>query len=270
MIASEVLRLDGIDVVRDSRPILAEVDLTIHTGEHWTLIGPNGAGKSTILSLCGAVQHPTRGTVHVLGRQLGRVEIRRLRESIGHVNPRHPLRSPLTVREVVLTGVTGTTDLMMRWDGDAETAARADQLIEMLGLGDLRGATWPTMSQGERGRALIARALLPDPPLLLLDEPSTGLDVAGREHLIETLDTLHRTKPDLATVLVTHHLEELPESTTHAALIRAGRLVAAGEARDVLTTQLVSETFDYPIDVEHQDGRWSARAGGRVTTLTRG
>lgn len=263
MTTPEVLRLDGVDVVRDSRPILSGVDLTIHAGEHWALIGPNGAGKSTILSLCGAVQHPTRGAVHVLGRQLGRVEIRRLRESIGHVNPRHPLRSPLTVRDVVLTGVTGTTELMMRRDVSPEAAARADHLIETLGLGDLRGATWPTMSQGERGRALIARALLPDPPLLLLDEPSTGLDVAGREHLIDTIDALHRTKPDLATVLVTHHLEELPETTTHAVLIRKGRLVAAGDARDVLTTELVSEAFDYPILVEHHDGRWNARAADK-------
>lgn len=234
MTTPEVLRLDGVDVVRDSRPILSGVDLTIHAGEHWALIGPNGAGKSTILSLCGAVQHPTRGAVHVLGRQLGRVEIRRLRESIGHVNPRHPLRSPLTVRDVVLTGVTGTTELMMRRDVSPETAARAEHLIETLGLGDLRGATWPTLSQGERGRALI-----------------------------DTIDALHRTKPDLATVLVTHHLEELPETTTHAVLIRKGRLVAAGDARDVLTTDLVSDAFDYPILVEHHDGRWNARAADK-------
>lgn len=259
--AAEVLRLSGVDVVRGGRRILAAIDLTVRAGEHWALIGPNGAGKSTILSMCGAQAHPTRGEVHVLGRQLGRVEIRLLRESIGHVNPRHPLRSPLTVREVVLTGATGTTELMNRWAPDPAILDRADRLIAMLGLGALEGTTWPTMSQGERGRALIARALLPDPALLLLDEPSTGLDVAAREQFLETLDLLHESQPGLATVLVTHHLEELPTTTTHAALIAKGRIVARGAADDVLTTELVTESFEYPIRIERRDQRWQARAG---------
>ncbi|HJC58753.1 MAG TPA: ATP-binding cassette domain-containing protein, partial [Candidatus Dietzia intestinigallinarum] len=181
---AEVLRLRDVDFVRQSERILSGIDLTVRAGERWALIGPNGAGKSTLMSLCGAETHPTRGSVHVLGHRLGRVEIRRLRESIGHVNPRHPLRSPLTVRQVVLTGATGTTDLMGRWEPDQATLDRADHLIEMLGLDGLRHATWPTMSQGERGRALIARALLPNPALLLLDEPSTGLDVAAREQFL--------------------------------------------------------------------------------------
>ena len=258
---AEVLRLRGVDLVRQSEPILSGVDLTVRAGEHWALIGPNGAGKSTLLSLCGAEAHPTRGTVDVLGHRLGRVEIRKLRESIGHVNPRHGLRSALTVKEVVLTGATGTTDLMGRWEPDAETLARADHLIEMLGLGGLRHAVWPTMSQGERGRALIARALLPNPALLLLDEPSTGLDVAAREQFLATLDQLHGAQPDLATVLVTHHLEELPESTTHAMVIAHGRIGASGPAAEVLTSARVTEAFDYPIAVSHHDGRWLARAG---------
>lgn len=257
---NEVLRMDGVDFVRSSKQILRDIDLTVRAGEHWALIGPNGAGKSTILSLCGAEKHPTRGTVHVLGQQLGRVEIRRLRESIGHVDPRHPVRSALTPRQVVLTGATGTTELMPRWEPGPELLARAEQLIEMLGLEELEGATWPTMSQGERGRTLIARALVTDPPLLLLDEPSTGLDVAAREQFLETLDHLHRSQPGLATVLVTHHLEELPESTTHAVLIKDGGALAAGHAEQVLTSELVSESFNYPIRIEHREGRWSARA----------
>lgn len=259
MSAREILRLDEVGFVREGREILRDVSLTIRAGEHWALIGPNGAGKSTILSFCGAERHPTRGSVHVLGEQLGRVEIRKLREQIGHVNPRHPLRSPLTVREVVLTGATGTVELMMRWDPDPALVERADALIELLGLGNRSEARWPTMSQGERGRTLIARALLTDPPLLLLDEPSTGLDVAAREQLLETIDELHRTHPELATVLVTHHFEELPGSTTHAMLIRDGGILASGDAREVLTTELVSESFDYPITIEHRAGRWAAR-----------
>ena len=261
---TEILRLESVDFVRAGREILTDVHLTVRAGEHWALLGPNGAGKSTILSLCGAVQHPTRGSVHVLGHRIGRVDIRELRQSIGHVNPRHPLRSPLTAREVILTGATGTTELMMRWRPDRATLTRAELLIEMLGLGSFQRATWDTMSQGERGRTLIARALLTDPPLLLLDEPSTGLDVAAREEFLETIDGLHRAQPQLATVLVTHHLEELPETTTHALLVSAGRVSAAGPAGEVLTTEQVSQCFSYPIRIGHQDGRWYARTGRGV------
>lgn len=260
MTSPDVLRMEHVDFVRNARQILTGVDLVVRPGEHWALIGPNGAGKSTILSMCGAEQHPTRGTVHVLGHQLGRVEIRKLRESIGHVNPRHPLRSPLTVRQVVLTGATGTVELMNRWHPTAELSDRADHLVELLGLADCADATWPTMSQGERGRTLIARALVTDPPLLLLDEPSTGLDVAAREQLLETIDHLHRSQPELATVLVTHHLEELPETTTHALLLREGQVLAGGPATTVLTSDLVTECFDHPIRIEHRDHRWQARA----------
>lgn len=260
MTDQEVLRLEGVDFVRESRQILTDINLTVRAGERWALIGPNGAGKSTILSMGGAVKHPTRGSVHVLGRKLGRVDIRELRESIGHVNPCHPLSSPLTVRQVILTGATGTTEVMPRWIPDDATQTRVDVLIEMLGLAGLEAATWPTMSQGERGRALIARALLPDPPLLLLDEPSTGLDVAAREQFLATIDDLHRSRPDLATVLVTHHLEELPTTTSHAMLVKDGGVHASGQAREVLTTELVSECFDHPIEIEHRAGRWQARA----------
>ena len=255
-----VLRMEHVDFVREGRLILNDINLDVRAGQHWALIGPNGAGKSTILSMCGAEKHPTRGTVHVLGHRLGRVEIRKLRESIGHVNPRHPLRSALDVRQVVLTGATGTTEPMPRWTPDEETVRRADELIELLGLADRRHATWPTMSQGERGRALIARALVTDPPLLLLDEPSTGLDVAARERLLETVDRLHRSRPELATVLVTHHFEELPETTTHAMLVKDGGVLASGPAPEVLTTELVSESFEHPIRIEYRDRRWQARA----------
>lgn len=257
----DVLALGGVDVVRNARQILTGIDLTVRQGEHWAVIGPNGAGKSTILSMCGAQAHPTRGSVHVLGQQLGRVEIRELRESIGHVNPRHPLRSPLTVREVVLTGATGTTEMMNRWEPSPAILARVEHLMALLGLEAIEAATWPTMSQGERGRALIARALLADPALLLLDEPSTGLDVAAREQFLETLDLLHSTQPELATVLVTHHLEELPRSTTHAALIAKGEIVAMGQADAVLTTPLVTAAFAYPIRIERREERWQALTG---------
>jgi iron complex transport system ATP-binding protein len=258
-LAEPVLELRDVTYRRDSTEIIRGVSLTVRTGEHWALLGPNGAGKSTLLGFCGAVTHPTSGTVHVLGEQLGRVELQALRRAIGHVNPRHPLRSPLPVRDIVLTGLTGTIETALRWQPTAAEAARADALIESLGLGAKTGQRWNVLSQGERGRVLIARALIGEPRLLLLDEPSTGLDIAAREQLLETMDLLTGSHPEIAWVLVTHHLEELPSSTTHALLLADGQAVAAGPALDAITSEHVSAAFRHPIDVRRDDGRWSAR-----------
>ncbi|MFE0020386.1 ABC transporter ATP-binding protein [Amycolatopsis sp. NPDC059021] len=255
-----VLRIDDVDFVRDGNYLLDSVSLTVRQGEHWALLGANGAGKSTLLGLAGAVAHPTRGVVEVLGRRLGRVDMRELRSYLGHVNPRHPLRTPLTVREVVLTGLTNTTELVPRWAPTAEQAAHADELIGLLGLDRRGAATWPVLSQGERGRALIARALMPEPRLLLLDEPATGLDLAAREQLLTAIDRLRGEHPSLATVLVTHHLEELPATTTHALLLREGRCLASGTVDEVLTTDQVSKCFDHPVRITRREGRWAARA----------
>ncbi|MEV0322424.1 ABC transporter ATP-binding protein [Streptomyces sp. NPDC050658] len=258
-----VLHADGVTVVRDGRPILEEVTLTVRPSEHWALLGANGAGKSTLLSLCGAVTHPTHGTVEVLGRRLGSVDLRDLRAYVGHVNPRHPLRSALRVRDVVLTGLTNSVEPLPRWCPTPEQEERADRLIAMLGLGHRTDARWPTLSQGERGRTLIARSLMPSPRLVLLDEPATGLDLAGREGLLDSLDSLRESHPGLATVLVTHHLEELPAGTTHALLLRDGRTLASGAVDDVLTSDQVSKCFDHPVRLERREGRWSVRAAAR-------
>jgi iron complex transport system ATP-binding protein len=261
--AGPVLELRDVTYRRDGREIIRGVSFTVGQGERWALLGPNGAGKSTLLGFCGAVTHPSSGTVHVLGSQLGRVELQALRRMIGHVNPRHPLRSPLTVRDIVLTGLTGTIETTLRWQPSAQESARADALIDLLGLAAKAGHRWPVLSQGERGRVLIARALICEPRLLLLDEPSTGLDIAAREQLLEAIDELTTAAPEVATVLVTHHLEELPSSTTHALLLSDGRVVAAGPARGAVTTENVSAAFDHPIDVQFSDGRWLARAARR-------
>ena len=259
-----VLRMAAVDLVRNGNLLLDSVSLTVREGEHWALLGANGAGKSTMLSLLGAQVHPTRGAVEVLGRILGRVDLRWLRTQLGHVDPRHPLGAPLRLFDVVLTGLTNTIEPVPRWRPDADAVARAHRLVATLGLTHRAEARWQTLSQGERGRALIARALVAEPKLLLLDEPATGLDLAAREQLLESMDQLRRTDTRLATVLVTHHLEELPASTTHAVLIRAGRLVAAGPAAQVLTSEHVSACFDHPVRIERVDGRWSARAGRLV------
>ena len=254
-----LLRASAVRVTRSGRDLLHDVDLTVRRGEHWALLGPNGAGKSTLLAVLGATGHPTAGSVEILGRRLGRVDVRELREHIAHVDPRHRMLTPLTVHETVLTGRTGTTDLMPRWEPSADDLERADQHVADVGLTARRDARWPVLSQGERGRALIARALMADPQLLLLDEPATGLDVAAREHLLETVDALRHRHPDLGSVMVTHHLEDLPASTSHAMLLRDGAVVAQGGADAVITSSAVSHAFDFPLAIVRSEGRWHAR-----------
>lgn len=257
--SDQVLNVDDVTVVRGGNPILQEVSLTVHAGEHWALLGPNGAGKTTLLKMLGAFEHPTRGTVEVLGHRLGRVDMRALRAGIGHVDPRHRPSDPMTVRQIVLTGATNTAGLVPRRQPTDEELAEADRLIDLLGLGHRRDADWEILSQGQRGRTLIARALMPNPRLLLLDEPATGLDLAGREQLLERVDLLQRTHPDLASVLVTHHLEDLPPGTTHAMLLRDGRATAQGPVDEVITTANISTCFDHPVRILRDEGRWSVR-----------
>lgn len=259
-----VIRLKNVTFRRAETEILRGVNLEIQAGEHWALLGPNGAGKTTILGFCGAQMHPTSGTVEVLGHQLGRVDMQQLRRQIGHVNPRHPLRSTMSVLDLVLTGITATIERPNRWKPTSEQVEAANHLVDELGLGYRRYARWPILSQGERGRALIARALIARPRLLLLDEPTTGLDVAAREQFLETVDDLRTRQPNLTTVLVTHHLEELPTSTTHAVLVSRGKITAQGSAVDVLTGENISHAFEHPISVIRDAGRWAARSGSPI------
>ncbi|MFZ2239104.1 MAG: ATP-binding cassette domain-containing protein [Gordonia amarae] len=260
MTQEPVLDAAGLDVVRSGRLLLNDVSMRVLPGEHWALLGPNGAGKSTLMTMLGARGFPTRGTVDVLGHRLGRVDMRSLRTHIGHVDPRWRIDIPLSAHEVVLTGLTNTPELDNRHDYTDAEHAHADALLAMLGMTERRDSLWPFMSQGERGRTLIARALMPQPPLLLLDEPATGLDLAAREKLLAGIDQLRREVPTLATVLVTHHLEDLPASTSHALLLRDGKTVAAGTVDEALTSETISTCFDHPVDVRRTSGRWSAVA----------
>lgn len=256
-----ILDLRAATLRRGALAILDGIDLRVHSGEHWVVLGPNGAGKSTILKLCGAMLHPTSGSVEVLGHRLGRVDLRDLRRRIGQVDPRHPVGSSLTVDEVLLTGITATSESLPRWTPSRQQRRRTDSLVDRLGLADRRTARWSSLSQGERGRALIGRALNAEPELLLLDEPTTGLDVAAREQLLSILSQLPPDHPRLALVLVTHHLEEIPTTTTHALVVAGGRVVSVGPLATAVTSDTISEAFRHPIQVRRDaDGRWSARA----------
>jgi iron complex transport system ATP-binding protein len=253
-----VFQAASVDVVRDGQLLLDQVSVAVRAGEHWAVLGPNGAGKSTLLQIMATCAYPSRGNVDVLGHRLGRVDVFALRPRIGHVSVHHRVDPQRTVREVVLTGITGTIQLVPRREASAVELSRVAALTELMGLAGRADAPWQVLSQGERSRALIARALMAQPRLLLLDEPAAGLDVAGREQLLASLDDLRLRQPGLATVLVTHHLEELPASTTHALLLRGGRVLAAGAIGDVLTTELATACFGLPVAVSRLAGRWAA------------
>jgi iron complex transport system ATP-binding protein len=252
----------NVTLRRESTEILRGVDLEIGIGERWALLGPNGCGKTTLLSLLGALQHPTSGTVEVLGHRLGQVDIFGvLWPRIGHVQGRHRPSGRLTVVQLVLTGLIGTNGLPLRWEPSTAQLTTAADALQAMGISRLRDRVWATLSNGEQRRALIARALVKAPDLLLLDEPAAGLDLPAREHLVDALDDLARDRPQLPSVLVSHHVEELPTSTTHAALMLEGRVLAAGPAGDVLTSAALSECFALSLVVRWEGGRWSARRG---------
>lgn len=261
--ADAVLDLQDVSFRRGERMILSDISFTVRPGEHWALLGANGAGKSTILGFAGARTFPSSGNVDILGSRMGRVELAALRKRIGHVNPRLKVLSDPTSVALVLAGLAGAVEVPPRFVPTDEQSERARELLTRVGLGHRLDGRWSTMSQGERGRALIARALMVDPELLLLDEPTTGLDIAAREALLETVDGLRNARPTLGSVLVTHHLEELPESTTHALIIKDGVIVARGPVGEAVTSETITEAFDYPIRVTHHEGRWGARAGRR-------
>lgn len=204
--------------------------------------------------------HPTSGQVFLFGRELGQFDVTEIRKDIGFVTPAHDLQWPLDGLDVVLTGITGTLETPMRWEPSSAEVARARAAMREVGVEHLANTEWYVMSQGERGRVLVARALILQPTLLVLDEPMTGLDLTAREQLLDTLDDLAATEPALTSVLVTHHIDELPASTTHAALMSHGRIVAAGPAADVLTSANVSTAFEHPIEVTYSRGRWAARS----------
>jgi iron complex transport system ATP-binding protein len=258
--AQAVIEMSGVRLWTPEKfVILKDICWTVRPGEHWALLGPNGSGKSTLLSLAAAARHPSAGTVSVLGGHLGRVDLRELRRRIGVVEPNTRMLDWLTVEDFVLTGASAS--IWPLWDeyGPAERA-RAAELLALVGAAAIAERPIRNCSQGERQRVRIARALMLDPDLLLLDEPAVGLDFPAREALLGALQSLPAAKPSLSTVLVTHHLEELPRSTTHLLLLREGRVVAAGPIAETLSGTAVSDCFGLEVEVGRDRGRWWARS----------
>ena len=255
----DAVRIEDATITIASNTILGPVSLTVLSGHSWAVLGPNGSGKSTLLDLAGGIRHPTSGSVEIFGARLGSVDVRDLRARIGFVGHHvaEAIPAHLQVRDVVLTGKHSTLVPWMQTFDDQDRRL-ADELLQQVRCAELARRSLETCSQGERQRVLLARALFGRPELLLLDEPTAGLDLPGRELLLEVLSSTTDGYP--TTILVTHHLEEIPRSTTHAALLRQGRLVASGPIERVLTDANVTACFDLAIAVSARDGRWSARA----------
>jgi len=255
-----VIDFSGVGVDLGGAEVLHDIDWTVADGERWAVLGPNGAGKSTLLELAAARRHPTRGTAEVLGERLGAVDVFELRPRIGLASTTVGSRIP--GRERVLDAVvTAAWAVTGRWreDYDPSDEQRARELLDLLAVGHLAERRLDTLSEGERKRVLIARALMTDPELLLLDEPAAGLDVGGREDLVSRLGWIAQDPAAPTTVLVTHHLEEIPVGFTHALLLRDGGIVAAGPIAEVLTAPHLTDTFGLPLVAVVDGQRWSAR-----------
>lgn len=257
----DVLEVSHVSVRRGGRDILSDVSWDVNEGERWVILGPNGAGKTTLIQLISGRLHPTEGHVNVVGERIGKVDLAELRPLVGLASSALDARIPdyERVHDVVRTaayGLTGTWHEEYEEDDDA----RAAGLLTTLGVGELAERKYGTLSSGERKRVGIARALMPDPEVLVLDEPASGLDFGGREQLLATLSELADGIYAPVMVLVTHHLEEIPEGFTHALLVKDGQVLASGEIDAVLTSENLSELFGIVAQLSFANGRYSARA----------
>ena len=258
------LDLNSIRLVRDGNVILDDVSLTVRPGERWLVLGPNGCGKTSLLRIAALYDHPTSGTVDVLGERLGRTDVRQLRRRVGFVSAAlaDQLRPGLTAHDAVRTARYAALEPWWHQYTAADDR-RADECLDRMGVAPLAARTVATLSSGERTRVLLARALMNDPAVLLFDEPASGLDLAGREQLVAALDNLAGDPSAPPLVVVTHHVEDVPPSLTHAMLLRTGTVLAAGPLADLLTAEWLTKCFGLELRLARRgDGRLSAWSPG--------
>jgi iron complex transport system ATP-binding protein len=255
------LRLTGVGLVRDGVVILDEVNWEVRPGERWIVLGANGSGKTSLIRIASLYLHPSSGTVEVLGRRLGRVDVRIHRQNIGVVSSSFAdlLRPTITALDIVMTARHAALEPWWHEYSD-DDRTRALALLERFGCGPMGGRPFAALSSGERQRVQLARTLMTDPGLLLLDEPTAGLDLAGREDLVGRLAALAADPATPATILVTHHVDEIPPGFGHLLLLRRGRVLAAGSLEDTLTAESLGECFDVDVVLERHHGRWTAFA----------
>jgi iron complex transport system ATP-binding protein len=256
-----ILELSNISVQRGDRVILGPLDWQVLEGQRWVILGPNGAGKTTLLQVCSSLIHPTSGEVKILGQALGKTDVFELRTRIGLTSSKlvEQLPGDELVIDVVLTAAYA---MLGRWQEkyDLWDESRAMALLTALGVRELGGREFGSLSDGEKKRVQIARSLMADPELLLLDEPASSLDLGGREDLLKRIEAFASDVLAPATVIVTHHIEEIPSGTTHALLLKEGRAIAQGAIESVINGVNLSTAYGLPITVQSQGGRFFARA----------
>ena len=257
-----MLVVRDVAVDRDGTTVLDRVSLEIARGERWVVLGPNGGGKTTLLRVLALATHPSRGRLWIDGRELGSFDTRTIRPRLAWASASlaSELRPAMSARDAVMSAVNGALETW--WhdydDGDADRALAA---LDSIGVAGLADRPLGSLSSGEMQRVLLARALVVDPLVVLLDEPSARLDIAGREALVRTLDDFAARFPDVPSVVVTHHVDEIPASTTHCALLRGGRIVGAGPLDDTLDSESLSGCFGLDLRLEHREnGRLLAYA----------
>jgi len=260
---STVLQLTDVSVVRGGAPVVDGVSWTVQSDERWVVLGPNGAGKTSLLQVAAAQSHPTSGSAEVLGADLGSVDLFDLRPRIGFASTTIARRIPAKekVVDVVLTAAYSVTG---RWNEEYEgvDVRRAHRVLEEWDLDHLADRTFGELSDGEQKRVQIARSVMTDPELLLLDEPAASLDLGAREELLRMLSGYARSEDSPAIVMVTHHVEEIPRGFTHALLLDRGHVVAAGPVDEVVTGETLGSVFGIELTVTSDDGRYAARAAG--------
>ena len=255
------LSLKDVSLARDGKFLLEKVNLRIRHGERWVVFGPNGSGKTSLLRIASFYTHPTSGKVEVLGHELGKTDIRKMRHLVGFSSQGFAdlLRPSLTALEVVMTAAYGALE---PWWHKYSKEDKEKALLELkrIGIEGLRNRTFGTLSSGEKQRVLIARSMMSDPGLLLLDEPAAGLDLPARENLVNGLSLLSKDTSAPPIVLVTHHVEEIPAGFTHVLFLRGGKAIATGTINEALNEKNLSACFDLDLRLQYRNGRWSAIA----------
>lgn len=262
----QVLQFSSVTVARNTKKILSDISLEIHDDQRWVILGPNGAGKSTLLKIAAGTLYPTTGTATILGERLGRTNVAELKTRIGFVASSVSgwIPETETVRNAVLTAAFGVSG---RWTEEYEQLDydRADEMLAYWSLSHLADRKFGSLSDGEKKRTLLARAVLTDPELLLLDEPASSLDLGSREQFLRQLSAFSGDPTAPSIVMVTHHLEEIPVGFTHALLVKDGAVHASGVLEEVVTSENFSTLYDQDIKVVSEDGRFTARAASTAT-----